>query len=350
MALADVVGQERAVSRLRRAWAAGRLAQAYSFVGPEGVGKRTTALALAQAVNCQRPVAGETPDACGACPACRKIAAGNHPDVTLVTPAEKTVIDIDQIREVAGRATRRPYEGATKVWILDPADRMQEPAANAFLKTLEEPPGSALFVLVTTTPSALLPTIRSRCQEVRFELLGTEALETILGRHGLPAEKLPELARRAGGSAARALDSELEDEQAEQTETFQEILESLASVPATLARAEAIDRVLKEQERAHAQAFIEALILFFRDVAVVRMGMGAVPPLNPGWTEVASKWAKAATPTSILAIEEALRHARWALQPERNANRRLTLERLLLRMREAMRITEEVAHAPRGAR
>jgi len=88
MPLAEVIGQDRAVLRLRRAWGAGRLAQAYTFVGPEGVGKRTAALALAQAVNCLRPSAGEAPDACGACPACRKVGSGNHPDVTLVTPAE----------------------------------------------------------------------------------------------------------------------------------------------------------------------------------------------------------------------------------------------------------------------
>jgi DNA polymerase-3 subunit delta' len=344
----DVIGQDRAVSRLRRAWTGGRLAQAYSFVGPEGVGKRTTALALAQAVNCLHPQAGEAPDACGACPACRKIAAGNHPDVALVAPVEKTVIEIDQIREVAGRATRRAYEGAVKVWILDPADRMQEPAANAFLKTLEEPPGSALFVLITTSPSALLPTIRSRCQEVRFDALGAEALEAILSRHGLPAERCRELAGRALGSAARALDPEWEAEQEKLAELLEGMLEGLASAPAALARAEALDRMLRAQDRNQTEAFIDALGLFLRDVAVLRMRAEGIAPLNPSWADAASAWAAAAPIASILAIEDALRHARWAL--DHNANRRLTLERLLLRMREAMRESEEVAHGPCGAR
>jgi DNA polymerase-3 subunit delta' len=343
MAMADVVGQERAVSRLRRAWAAGRLAQAYSFVGPEGVGKRTTALALAQVVNCQRPVAGEMPDACGACLACRKIAAGNHPDVTLVSPAEKTVIDIDQIRDVAGRATLRAYEGATKVWILDPADRMQEPAANALLKTLEEPPGSALFVLVTTTPSALLPTVRSRCQEVRFELLGADALGTILGRHGRPPETWAAAVALAGGSASRALDLDPEEDRQAQEQVLGDVWGCLGSLPALLACAEAHGR-----DRDACKKLTAMLQAFCRDVVVARVGGGALPLTTPVWAETVGRLAAAAPTDAWLRMEEALRQARWAL--ERNANPRLTLERLLLRMREAMQISEEVVHAPRGAR
>src|SRR5512139_2104652 len=150
MPFRDLCGQDRAVSLLRRAWAGSRLAQAYCFTGPAGVGKRTTAVALAQAVNCLSPLVGApgpgAPDACGACRACIRIAAGQHPDVTLVTPEEKTVITIDQIRGLAARASLRAYEGTGKIWILDPAHDMQEPAANAFLKTLEEPPAGSLFV------------------------------------------------------------------------------------------------------------------------------------------------------------------------------------------------------------
>lgn len=350
MPLADILGQDRAVAQIRRAWMAGRLAQAYRLVGPEGVGKRTTALALAQAVNCQRPAAGEAADACDTCPACRKIAAGNHPDVTLVRPAEKTVIDIEQIREVAARAGRRPYEGAVKVWILDPAERMQEAAANAFLKTLEEPPGAALFLLVTAAPAALLPTIRSRCQEVRFDLLETAALQAILERRGVPADQARERAGLAGGSAARALDPELAAAQAAQAARFEAMLGCLSSVPAVLAQAEALDRELRAAERAEAVVFLETLTAFVRDVAVVRMGAGAAPPCHPAWAHAAAAWAAVVSPPAVLEIAEALRQARWALQPERNANRRLTLERLLFRMREAIRTPEEVEHAQLGAR
>jgi DNA polymerase III delta' subunit len=179
------------------------LAQAYAFTGPPGVGKQTTAVALAQALKCLSPLTapsgGEGPDACGVCRACTRIAAGQHPDVTLVAPEEKTVITIDQIRGLAARAGLRAYEGAAKVWILDPAHEMQEPAANAFLKTLEEPSAGSLFILVTTGFSALLPTIRSRCQEVRFTALA-EHLRTIMGGNG----RKPRTAAAAAAAAARA--------------------------------------------------------------------------------------------------------------------------------------------------
>ena len=105
MPFAEILGQDRAVSFLRSAWRTGRLSQAYCFAGPAGVGKRTTALALAQAINCLAPggAASEMADACGQCVACRKITAGNHPDVSELRPEEKTVITIDQIREMAAR-------------------------------------------------------------------------------------------------------------------------------------------------------------------------------------------------------------------------------------------------------
>jgi DNA polymerase-3 subunit delta' len=343
MPFAEILGQARAVSRLRNAVAAGRLAQAYSFVGPEGVGKRLTALALAQAVNCQARGVGS--DACGVCVACRKIAAGGHPDVILVGPADKTVIGIEQIREVAARAGRRAYEGAVKVWIVDPAERMQEPAANAFLKTLEEPPGASLFLLLTTTPSALLPTIRSRCQEVRFDLLSAEILEEILARQGRPAEERSLAAALAGGSAARALALDPEAVREGQERTLGEVFGCLGSLPALLFRAEAIGK-----DRAGCGALVETLLAFFRDVVVVKVGAPRVPLCSPLWRESAGRTAAAVPLEGLLAVQTALRQAEWALA--RSANARLTAERLLLRMRETLRISlgEEVAHDSRGAR
>jgi len=209
MPFRDVCGQDRAVRLLRSAWAGGRLAQAYCFTGPPGVGKRTTAVALAQAVKCLSPVAasaaGEDPDACGTCRACTLIAAGRHPDVTLTAPEEKTVITIDQIRGVAARAGLGAYEGAGKVWILDPAHEMQEPAANAFLKTLEEPPTGSLFILVTTGFSALLPTIRSRCRHLQLATPSTaEVAEALTRSFGVDPAMASFAARAAQGHIGRA--------------------------------------------------------------------------------------------------------------------------------------------------
>jgi DNA polymerase-3 subunit delta' len=327
MPFAEIVGQDRAVAQLRLAWAAGRLGQAYCFQGPSGVGKRATARALAQAVNCLAPAAG--PDACGACPACRRIAAGGHPDVVEVRPEDKSVIGIDQIREVAARASLRPYEGRTKVWILDPADKMQEPAANALLKTLEEPAGVSLFVLVTAAPAALLPTILSRCQGVRFDLLNEAALRTILARRGRPPEEMSALLAMAAGSAERALGLDPAAARAARDRVVQEVWAALESPLRILECAERL-----AGDRAQLEAALEVLTGFSRDLAVLQLGGEAAALAHPECRDRAAALASRHPAAALLGVFEAQREAQRALA--RNANPRLTAEYMLLSMREAV--------------
>jgi DNA polymerase III subunit delta' len=333
MPFREIRGQDRAVTQIRCAWAIGRLPQAYCFAGPPGVGKRTTALALAQAVNCQAPlpgaIAGEPGDACGRCIPCRKIARAEHPDVNVVQPEEKTVITIDQIRELRTGAGLRAYEGKAKVWILDPADQMQEPAANAFLKTLEEPAGASLFVLVTATPSALLATIRSRCQGVRFDPLTEESLQEILLGHGRSPEEAAAAAALAGGSAARALALDVAGVRALQERIVSEAWSALGSLPAVLERAESLSK-----DRAGFEAALEVLVGFSRDVAVTKVGGKAAEQLLPGRRAEAERLATAHSLAAILTVYAAQAEAQRALT--RYANPRLTAERMLLRMREAL--------------
>jgi DNA polymerase-3 subunit delta' len=328
MRFSDILGQDRAVARLRRAWTDGRLAQAYCFVGPAGVGKRLAALALAQAVNCLSPVASDAGrDACGACAACRKIAAGNHPDVALVEPDEKTVITIEQVREVAARAALRAYEAAVKVWILDPADQMQEPAANALLKTLEEPAGRSLFVLLVETAGALLPTIRSRCQEVPFAPLGEAELRTILERHGRPPAEAALAAALAAGSAAAALTLDPAAAREARDAALREVWESLDSIPALLAAAERLARERGVLERA-----LDLLAADARELALAKVGADRLVPADR--REAAARRAGALPLPAILALDDAQAEARRALA--RSANLRFTAERMLLKMREAV--------------
>ena len=318
---------------LRRAWAGGRLAQAYCFTGPAGVGKRSTAVALAQAVKCLSPVAaptGEgTPDACGTCRACTRIAAGQHPDVTLVAPEEKTVITIDQIRGLATRAGLRAYEGSVKVWILDPAHEMQEPAANAFLKTLEEPPAGSLFLLVTTAFSALLPTIRSRCQEIRFTELSEEHLRVILVQHGRSAADAAAAAAAAGGSAEYALAPDARQRSAARAQLVEEVWGALGSLPALLDEAE---RLAKDREAL--EDALEGLLAFTRDAAVA----GIEPPAAPFLS--AERRAEIARVTgdiplaAVLQVHASQRDAQQALAW--HAQPRFAAERMLLRMRQAL--------------
>jgi DNA polymerase-3 subunit delta' len=297
------------------------------------VGKRTTARALAQAVNCVAPGAAgaEADDACGVCVACRKIGGDFHPDVVEVRPEGKTVITIDQIREVTGRATLRPYEGRRPVWILDPADRMQEPAANALLKTLEEPAGASLFVLVTAAPSALLPTILSRCQVVRFDPLGEAHLREILARHGRTPEDAAAAAAQACGSAEYALSLDVAEARATRDRLVAEVWAALDSPVAILERAEGLAR-----DRVGLEAALTILAGFTRDLAVDKVG-GAEAARLPTGTSLAA----------ILEMFAAQVEAQRALA--RHANPRLTAERMLLHMRQALRGQKDI-HGSRGSR
>jgi DNA polymerase-3 subunit delta' len=329
MPLGEICGQDRPVALLRRAWAGGRLAQAYCFTGPSGVGKRTTALALAQAVNCLAPVsAGPAQDACGTCRSCRRIAAGQHPDVVLLTPQEKTVITIEQVREVAARSAMRAYEGNVKVWIVDPADQMQEPAANAFLKTLEEPPSRSLFILLTSAVSRLLATIRSRCQEVRFDPVGEEALQIILMRHGRSAEEAAAVVSLAGGSAERALGLNVVEERARRERVVAETWGALDSIPALLDQAERIGK-----DRGSLEEALEILIAFTRDMAVTRTGEASRELLSAERRVTVERVAVGVPLEATLKIYEAQAEARRILSL--NAQARFTAERMLLKMRAA---------------
>ncbi len=203
MLFKDIQGQDQAVAYLTRCVAQARVPHALLFTGPEGVGKRATALALAQALNCQASREGE---ACGVCSACRKVERGAHADVRLLEP-EGQSLKIDQIREHLQRGVMlKAMEGRTKVYLLDPADALTPEAANSLLKVLEEPPADVVIVLITTQPFGLFPTIRSRCQEVRFHALSMPAMTAWLeNRQALAPEMAKTLARLSGGRPAEAL-------------------------------------------------------------------------------------------------------------------------------------------------
>jgi DNA polymerase III delta' subunit len=162
----DGLGQDRVAAQLRQAIDRDRVPHAYLFSGPPGAPLVDTALALAMALNCvAAPGVG-----CGDCEPCSKIVGGIHPDVvTLVREGAANIVPIESVRnQVIARIGLPPHEALTRVFIVEEATAMAPPAANALLKTLEEPPARTLFVLCTTAPEQLLPTIRSRCQRVRF--------------------------------------------------------------------------------------------------------------------------------------------------------------------------------------
>lgn len=184
--------------------AAGRLAHAYVFAGPKGIGKASTALALAQAVNCLQ--GSPDPGTC-ACSSCRKIAAGSHPDILVVEKLEdKTLISIDQVRAMIERFEFRPLEAKVKFALIKDAECISAEGANAFLKTLEEPRPGTVLILATSAPDSLLGTIRSRCQMVRFPAMSGAALaQALKGSYDVPADDAAILAAFGQGSPGRAL-------------------------------------------------------------------------------------------------------------------------------------------------
>ena len=184
MPFRDCIGHRGLLVVLARAVAQRTLPPSLMLTGAEGIGKRRVAIALAQALNCPTPTATDTLelDACGTCASCQRIARGMHPDVLLIEPGSNGSIKVDQVRDAVDRAAYRPFEGKRRVVIIDQADALVDQAQNALLKTLEEPPPASVFLLVTSRPDAMLPTIRSRCPQLRFRPLSVEEVVRALTR------------------------------------------------------------------------------------------------------------------------------------------------------------------------
>lgn len=204
MSFDTIRDQEVALQLLRNVLTQNRVPNGLLFWGADGVGKRTVALEFAKAINCET----QSGDACGQCLSCRKVASGNHPDIKIIAPVKKSRnIDVETIEGLNEMAALRAFEGRWRVFIVLDADRMREPAQNHFLKTLEEPAGRSVFILITAFPRQLLPTIRSRCQMVRFRALhpGT-IVELLRANRDLPGDVALSVAKLSQGQMSRALD------------------------------------------------------------------------------------------------------------------------------------------------
>jgi DNA polymerase-3 subunit delta' len=209
-----IIGHDNVVEQFRRALARGRLASSFLFAGPSGIGKRTFALKLAQAMLCQtRPE--KALDPCETCPSCLQAAAGTHPDIQVVgKPDDKSFIPLELL--IGDREHRRreglchdiamkPFLGGRKFALIDDADYLNAEGANSLLKTLEEPPPQSILILIGTSPAKQLPTIRSRCQLIRFQPLSLDTVADLLVKKQLAADAR-RLAEHSEGSIQRALE------------------------------------------------------------------------------------------------------------------------------------------------
>src|SRR5262250_2772472 len=197
----DVIGQDHVTRTLQAAIRAGRVAHAFLFSGPRGVGKTTTARILAKALDCER---GPTPDPCNTCSTCHEIAEGIAFDVLEIDGASHT--QVDKMRELMEAVAHRPMKSRYKIYVIDEVHMLSQHSFNALLKTLEEPPAHAKFIFATTDPQKVLPTVLSRCQRYDMRRIGlgalTAELRRVVEREGVavPDGTLALVAREAEGS------------------------------------------------------------------------------------------------------------------------------------------------------
>ncbi len=340
MLFRDLINQEHAQIVLRRALRSGRVSHAYLFVGPSQVGRWATARAFAQALLCA--TGGD--DACGACLACRKVAAGTHPDFRVLAPgrsetgAERRAVGIDQIRDLKRDASYPPYEGRWKIFIVEEADAMHAEAANSLLKVLEEPSPGIVIILLAESPEAVFPTLVSRAQVVRFSFVSLpEIAQALVERAGVPAERARYLAALSGGRVGLALAAAAAGEEPfTRREEVLEMLEAIdrGDVVARLDIAEAVARQKDEVE-----GWLDIAELWYRDLLVWQQTHDPALLVNLDSHARIAEWAGRASGEGLRRAVEAIEEAKSHLQ--RNLNPRLVLESLCIRLDTRVAVTPE---------
>jgi DNA polymerase-3 subunit delta' len=319
----NILGQKHAVSLLQRAIETGRLPHALLFTGPKGVGRFLTAIMVTKALNCLGRIKG---DCCDGCPVCTKIAKGIHPDVHLVAP-EGASLKINQIRSLAQEAALRPYEGRRKVFILDEAETMTEQAQNALLKTLEEPPGATLLILIAPEASALLPPITSRCSQIRFAPLPETTIAARLQEQGCDQGEAHLLASLAGGSLGRA--------QAVRGNALHEVWDLVEHATAlspgkTLPVFELTERIVRQKETL--PLFLEALLAWCRDLMVSKVTHQEALLVYRNHGPALKRQSERLALAQLLAMYQTVKQTLDGLG--RYANPRLSLEAMFFKLRD----------------
>ena len=288
-----VIGQDRPIGILRRSLRTGRLSHAYLFTGPEGIGKRTVAIALAMTVNCLGEIpAGQTwPDIpCLLCPSCARIMRGAHPDVSEMNleiqaqllgeggkkGAPSRELRIDVVRDMQASIGLNPHSARRKVYIIGDADRLNEEASNCLLKTLEEPPDHSMLVLLAPDEDSVLPTISSRCVQLQFRPMSRSAVTSSLTSvWGAEEEQAETLAALSGGRLGYAVGLLGNEHALARRRSALEEAAILTGAP-VLDRVEAAAKYARRYTDARAELFdmLDEWETWWRDVMVVKVGAG----------------------------------------------------------------------------
>jgi len=322
MTLESIIGQERAIRLLSRMLHNDRLAHALLFTGIDGIGRQTTAKALAMTLNCARPV-GES--ACGMCPSCQKAIAGNHPDMIVIKPSG-AFIKIDQVRSLRQHLRFAPLEKGRRVIIINDAQTMNAEAANAMLKILEEPPNDTHIVLTASQGTDLLPTIVSRCQSITFRPIPVAKIADVLvAKANLDQDTATALAILAKGSLGRALSGDASQWMAWR----KELLERIGSISTETTTGLFVFAEAMARDKAKLGDALDLMTTWFRDVLMCKLQPERI--LNGDFMKDIQGASQHLSVDEILEKMETVFAAQSAIS--RRANPRLALEVMMLRLR-----------------
>ena len=334
MPFSDIVGHAEPVSWIQHALQSDHLAHAYLFTGEDAIGKKLTALRIAQAINCDHYDETSVSDPCGSCRSCHQTEGETHPDFLLIRPeqgkGQNPQIKIERVREIEHHVIYRPLMSSRKICLIDEADRMTSGAANALLKTLEEPPDHCLFILITSRPAALLSTIRSRCLVVRFAPPSpTQVKDYLIQERNIQDSEARFISVVTNGQLGQALEFDME-ESLSQREQLLPILSgsSVQSIPELLDFAEALSK--SDQAK-------EALSWFFqilRDLLLVTLDCQSEYVLHQHDIQSLQSLAGRTSAPTLIALMEELHALEQGMN--RNLNIQLGLERFLLHLRQGI--------------
>jgi DNA polymerase-3 subunit delta' len=325
------IGQSKAVDYIKGSIQSGNLAHAYLITGPQHVGKTTFAFDIARALNCQ---SSEKP--CNTCQSCHKISNGNHADVVTINlnsssgnneSKQRTKISIENIREMEWYANLSPYEGEYRIFIIDGAENLSGEAANSFLKTLEEPPPTVIFLLLTSNESQLLPTVVSRCQRLELKPLAIEEVERILiDSRGVEPQKAKLLARISRGCLGWALTASVDENYIQSWE--QRLSEQFLLIDKGWEnRFSFVTRMITD--RGTAEEIINVWLSWWHDLVLTKCNCKDIVT-NSEHAPLLEKWAQVMSMESIVNFIESLRKS--LTQISQNANLKLVFEVLMIDM------------------
>ncbi|WP_342348298.1 DNA polymerase III subunit delta' [uncultured Nitrospira sp.] len=340
MAFRDLVGHQQPIKWLQTAVSTNHLGHAYLFHGEPTIGKRLTAIALAQYLHCEVPQVAPTPDACGLCRSCHQIAQATHPDFLLVQPEDtqkqNPKITIDQIRDIEHLVIYRPLLGSHKICLIDQADSMTTEAANALLKTLEDPPDHCLFLLITSRPEHLLPTIRSRCITLRFAPLPSSSIyEFLRERTDREASDARLIAAFAEGRLGSALSCDPTELKVKLRQYWALLFgEHTKSASRVMDMSEGLVKSNQVQEAIH--WFWAGL----RDLLLLNLDHSLSPTLYQDQEAALRELAQQITPSSLLTLIHELNQLERGQQ--RNLNVQIGLEQFFFHLHDQLKLS----HSP----